>query len=292
MQDFTGKLAVVTGGASGVGRSLAFALGAEGARVLIADVDEDGLERTTAALIEKNINARNQYCDVSKEESVGALATTAFDELGGAHLVFANAGVSAGEAGNLWDYSQYDWQWTFGVNFWGPLNTIRAFMPRLAKQGEEAHFITTSSGNGTFIVYPEQPIYSATKGAISVVTEALHIQTRAQQSPVKVHLLFPGPHIVDTGIFDSDRVRPEEFEKPEGTPDTGIHSAEDLRKIMEFMGQELKLTHPDEVAQSALEGVRNDQFWIAPMNPDTKEKIKARFDSILNRSEFPIPTLG
>ena len=292
MQDFTGKLAVITGGASGVGRSLAFALGAQGARVLVADVDADGLERVQTDLGEQHIDSHTQYCDVSKPESVQALASRAFDELGGAHLVFANAGVSAGEAGNLWDYSPHDWQWTFGVNFWGPLNAINAFMPRLTAQGEEAHFIATSSGNGAFIVYPEQPIYSATKAAVAVVTEALHIQTRTQQSPVKVHLLFPGPHIVDTGIFDSDRVRPEEFEKPEGAPDTGIRTAEDLRKIMEFMGHELRLTHPDEVAQSAIDGVRNDQFWIAPMNPDTKEKIKARFDSILNQSEFPIPTLG
>ena len=292
MQDFTGKLAVITGGASGVGRSLAFALGAEGARVLVADVDEAALESCQAELNDKNIDGHSQYCDVADAGSVNALAARAFDELGGAHLVFANAGVSAGEAGSLWDYSQHDWQWTFGVNFWGPLNTINAFMPRLTAQGEEAHFVTTSSGNGAFIVYPEQPIYSATKAAVAVVTEALHIQTRTQQNPVKVHLLFPGPHIVDTGIFDSDRVRPEAFEKPEGAPDTGIRTAEDLRKIMEFMGQELRLTHPDEVAKSAIDGVRNDQFWIAPMNPDTKEKIRARFDSILNQSEFPIPTLG
>ena len=292
MHDFTNKLAVITGGASGVGRSLAFALGAEGARVLIADINEDGLKNVQAELIKNNIDAHKAYCDVSKPESVNALAATAFDELGGAHLVFANAGVSAGEAGNLWDYSERDWQWTFGVNFWGPLNTINAFMPRLTAQGEEAHFVTTSSGNGAFIVYPEQPIYSATKAAVAVITEALHIQTRTQENPVKVHLLFPGPHIVDTGIFDSDRVRPQEFEKPEGGPDTGIRTAEDLRKIMEFMGAELHLTHPDEVARSAIEGVRNDQFWIAPMNPDSKEKIRARFDSILNQSEFPIPTLG
>ncbi len=292
MQDFLDKLAVITGGASGVGRSLAFALGAEGARVLVADVDKKGLKRIQADFNDKLIDGDTQYCDVSKPESVEALASRAFDEFGGAHLVFANAGVSAGEAGNLWDYSPSDWQWTFGVNFWGPLNTINAFMPRLTAQGEEAHFVTTSSGNGAFIVYPEQPMYSATKAAVAAVTEALHIQTRAQQSPVKVHLLFPGPHIVDTGIFDSDRVRPDEFEKPEGAPDTGIRSAEDLRKIMELMGHELRLTHPDEVAQSALDGLRNDQFWIAPMNPDTKEKIKARFDSILNQSEFPMPTLG
>ena len=292
MQDFTDKLAVITGGASGVGKSLAFALGAEGARVLIADVDEAGLKATEAALVERNIDARSQVCDVSTQDSLEALAATAFDELGGAHLVFANAGISAGEAGNLWEYSPHDCQWTFNVNFWGVVHSINAFMPRLAAQGEESHLVVTGSGNGAFIVYPDQPVYTATKAAIQAVTEALHIQTRNQQSPVQIHALFPGPHIVETGIFDSDRVRPEAFAKPEGTPETGINSAEDLRKVMEFMGQELVTTHPDEVAQTAIQGVRDNQFWIAPMNPGTREKIRERFDSILNRSELPIPTLG
>lgn len=292
MQDFTGKLAVITGGASGVGRSLAFALGAEGARALIADVDEQGLETTRAELIEKGIDAHCQRCDVSRQEDLDALAATAFDDLGGAHLVFANAGISAGEAGNLWEYSTHDWQWTFNVNFWGVIHSINAFMPRLVAQGEEAHLAITGSGNGAFIVYPDQPVYTATKAAIQAVTEALHIQTRNQESPVQIHALFPGPHIVDTGIFNSDRVRPQEFEKPEGTPETGINSAEDLRKLMEFMGQKLVTTHPDEVAQTAIRGIRDSQFWIAPLNPGVKDKIRARFDSILDRSELPIPTLG
>ncbi len=292
MQDFTDKLAVITGGASGVGRSLAFALGAQGARVLIADVDEAGLKATEAELIERNIDARSQRCDVSTQDSLNELAATAFDELGGAHLVFANAGISAGEAGNLWEYSPHDWQWTFNVNFWGVIHSINAFMPRLASQGEESHLVVTGSGNGAFIVYPDQPVYTATKAAIQAVTEALHIQTRNQGSPVQIHALFPGPHIVETGIFDSDRVRPEAFAKPEGTPETGINSAEDLRKVMEFMGHKLVTTHPDEVAQTAIQGLRDNQFWIAPINAGTKEKIRARFDSILNRSELPIPTLG
>jgi len=292
MQDFTGKLAVITGGASGVGRSLAFALGAEGARVLIADVDEQGLEQTKAALIDAGIDAHSQQCDVSRQESLDALAATAFDQLGGAHLVFANAGIAAGEAGNLWEISPHDWAWTFNVNFWGVLHSINAFMPRLVAQGEESHLTITGSGNGAFVVHPDQPVYTATKAAVQAVTEALHIQGRNQESPVQIHALFPGPYIVDTGIFDSDRVRPTEFTKPEGSPETGINSTEDLRKIMEFMGQKLVTTHPDEVAQSAIRGVRDNQFWIAPINPGTRKMIQARFDSILNRSELPIPSLG
>ena len=132
---------------------------------------------------------------MSRQDDLDALAATAFDELGGAHLVFANAGISAGEAGNLWEYTSQDWQWTFNVNFWGVVHSINAFMPRLVEQGEEAHLVITGSGNGAFIVYPDQPVYTATKAAIQAVTEALHIQTRNQQSPVQIQRPVPGtPH--------------------------------------------------------------------------------------------------
>ena len=292
MKDFKDKLAVITGGASGVGQSLAFALGAVGARVLVADVDREKLADTEAKLKENNVDAYSQYCDVTKQADLNKLAARAFDELGGAHLVFANAGIAAGEGGQIWEYSDKDWQWCFNVNFWGAVNSVNAFMPRLTSQGEEAHIIITGSANGAVIMYADQPIYTASKAAVQALTETLYLQTVSQESPVKVHGLFPGPHIVDTGIFDSDRIRPEEFEKPEGAPDSGIHSAEDLRKVMDEFGMKLVTTHPDEVAQIALEGVRKGQFWIMPLNPDSEKKVKARMDSILNRTNPPIPTLG
>ena len=292
MQNFTDKLAVITGGGSGVGRSLAFALAEAGGRVLIADIDQAALEKTRAALEQAGAQAHARVCDVTDQASLDALAACAFDELGGAHLVFANAGIAAGEAGPIWGYAENDWKWCFEVNFWGVVRTVNAFMPRLAEQGEEAHFVITGSANGAFLVFPDQPVYTATKAAVQALTEALYYQCLNQQSPVKVHALFPGPNVVDTGIFDSDRVRPRRFEKPADAPDTGIRTAEDLRKLMEAFGVELKTTHPDEVARAALEGVRGDKFWILPLNPGTEATIKTRMDSILNRANPPIPTLG
>ena len=292
MQDFTDKLVVITGAAGGVGRSLAIAMAEAGARVLAADIDEVGLEETKAALDATGATSYIRTCDVTSQESVDALARQAFEELGGAHLVFANAGIAAGEAGPLWGYSDSDWKWCFEVNLWGVVHTINAFMSRLHDQAEEAHFVITGSGNGAFIVYPDQPVYTATKAAVQAVTEALYLQTAALQSAVKVHALFPGPNIVDTGIFDSDRVRPPRFEKSEDAPDSGIHSAEDMRRMMEEYGMELKTTHPDEVAQMALEGIRKDQFWILSLNPGSEAQIKARMDSILKRENPPIPSLG
>ncbi|MDG2471506.1 MAG: SDR family NAD(P)-dependent oxidoreductase [Pseudomonadales bacterium] len=292
MQEFNQKLAVITGGASGVGRSLAFALGHEGGRVLIADVDKTALTQTLADLSAAGIEAHSSFCDVSSAESVEALATKAFDELGGAQLVFANAGIGAGEGGAMWEYAEQDWQWAFNVNVWGVINSINAFMPRLMAQQQEAHMVVTGSGNGAFMVLPDQPIYTATKASVQAITEALYYQTSAAQELVKVNALFPGPNIVDTGLFNSDRVRPAELDKGEAATDSGIKSVDDMREMMEQFGMELKTTHPDEVAQTALQGLRNDQFWISPMNEDTEAKIKSRMDSIFNRTNPIAPSLG
>ena len=291
MQDFKHKLAVITGGASGVGRSLAFALGREGGRVLIADVDQAALTQTQADLSAAGIDAHSSFCDVSSADSVKALAIKAFDELGGAQLVFANAGIGAGEGGAMWEYAEQDWQWAFNVNVWGVINSINAFMPRLMAQQQEAHMVITGSGNGAFMVLPDSPIYTATKASVQAITEALYYQTSAAQDLVKVNALFPGPYVVDTGLFNSDRVRPAGLDKGDAN-DSGIKSVDDMREMMEQFGMELKTTHPDEVAQTALQGLRNEQFWISPMNEDTEAKIKLRMDSIFNRTNPIAPSLG
>ena len=291
MQDFRHKLAVITGGASGVGRSLAFALGSEGGRVLVADVDQAALTQTQADLSDAGIDAHSSFCDVSSADSVKALAIKAFDELGGAQLVFANAGIGAGEGGAMWEYAEQDWQWAFNVNVWGVINSINAFMPRLMAQQQEAHMVITGSGNGAFMVLPDSPIYTATKASVQAITEALYYQTTAAQDLVKVNALFPGPYVVDTGLFNSDRVRPVELDKGDAN-DSGIKSVDDMRAMMEQFGMELKTTHPDEVAQTALQGLRNEQFWISPMNEDTEAKIRLRMDSIFNRTTPVAPSLG
>ena len=274
-----------------MGRSLAFALGREGGRVLIADVDQAALTQTQADLSAAGIDAHSSFCDVSSADSVKALAIKAFDELGGAQLVFANAGIGAGEGGAMWEYAEQDWQWAFNVNVWGVINSINAFMPRLMAQQQEAHMVITGSGNGAFMVLPDSPIYTATKASVQAITEALYYQTSAAQDLVKVNALFPGPYVVDTGLFNSDRVRPAELDKGDAN-DSGIKSVDDMREMMEQFGMELKTTHPDEVAQTALQGLRNEQFWISPMNEDTEAKIKLRMDSIFNRTNPVAPSLG
>jgi NAD(P)-dependent dehydrogenase (short-subunit alcohol dehydrogenase family) len=289
MKDFNGKVAVITGGASGVGRSLAFALGRRGAKVVVGDVDKKAMAQIETDLAAEGIEAIVEHCDVTSEESLNRVADVATAKFGGIQLVFANAGIGAGETGALWDYSEKDWQWTFNVNVWGVVNSIRVFMPRLVAANEPAHFVVTGSGNGAYAILPDVPIYTATKAAVHAITENLHYQVQAGSLPVKVSALFPGPHVVDTGLFNSGRVRPDALKKEgvEGN-ESGINSVEDMKKMCEEFGIELKTTHPDEVAEMALKGLEKDAFWLLETTPETDAKIQARADMILNR-ETPVP---
>ncbi|MCB1704232.1 MAG: SDR family NAD(P)-dependent oxidoreductase [Halioglobus sp.] len=290
MQDFNNKVAVITGGASGVGRSLAFALGRRGAKIAVGDVDKSAMEQIRSDLAAENIEAIVESCDVTSLDSLNALADSTESAFGHIDLVFANAGIGAGESGAMWDYSDKDWQWCLNVNLWGVINSIRAFMPRLVARNEEAHFVVTGSGNGALLVYPDQPIYTASKAAVHAITENLHYQVQAAQSPVKVSALFPGPHVVDTGLFNSGRVRPQELKKDVEGNESGISSVEDMKKMCEQFGIELQTTHPDEVAEMAVEGLQKDAFWLLATTPETDAKIRARADMILNR-ETPVPNM-
>lgn len=285
MKDFNNKVAVITGGASGVGRSMAFSFGKRGAKVVIADVDKSAMESTLADLTAAGIEAKAEFCDVTSAESVEALANATKAHFGGIHLVFANAGVGCGEGGAMWDYSDKDWTWGFNVNVWGVINSIKAFMPKLIEQNEEAHFVVTGSGNGAFLVYPDQPVYTASKAAVQAITENLFYQVKAMDTPVKVSALFPGPHVVDTGIFNSDRVRPKDLERVSNVPDSGIHSVEDMKRIMAQFDMELQTTHPDEVAEMAVKGIEADKFWIKIMTEESEAKIRDRCDMILSDTD-------
>ena len=290
MEDFNNKVAVITGGASGVGRSLAFALGRRGAKIAVGDVDKGAMTQVQSDLAAQGIEAIVEFCDVTSVDSLNNLADRAEAAFGGIQLVFANAGIGAGESGAMWDYSQKDWQWCLNVNLWGVINSISAFMPRLVAQNEAAHFVVTGSGNGALLVLPDAPIYTASKAAVHAITENLHYQVQAAGSPVVVSALFPGPHVVDTGLFNSGRVRPEDLKKDVEGNESGINSVDDMKKMCAEFGIELQTTHPDEVAEMAVEGLQKDAFWLLATTPETDDKIRARADMILNR-ETPVPNM-
>ena len=288
MQDFNNKVAVVTGGASGVGKAISELLATLGAKVVVSDIEVKALDAAVAGIVEKGGEAIACQADVASPESMQNLVDTAVQQYGEIHLVFANAGVGTGEGGPMWEYSLNDWEWGFKVNTWGLIHSIKAFMPVLVKQNKEAHFVITGSGNGAFLMMPNTPIYTASKAAVQAITENLHYQLQGAQSPVKVNALFPGPHVVNSGIFNSERNRPDDLPVDPDKQDSGIHSVEDMRNIMAQYGQELKTTEPEEVAKHAIEGIRADKFWISPRTEKATLAFKERVESILT-GKTPTP---
>ena len=286
MLDFTGKVAVITGGASGVGRAIAAKLAHEGAQVVIADVDAESIDKTRTELEERGLAVDGMEVDVTLGESVDALAERVFERYDNVHLLFNNAGVGIKEAKRrIWTLPEKDWQWTYAVNVLGVANGVRAFVPTMLERGEEGHVINTSSGNGGIASLPTTPIYASSKAAVTSLTEVLHFQFLMEGVKLQAHLLFPGPHLVNTNILNSDRVRPDAF-RIEGQAPASYF---DMKALAQSAGIAFKLTQPEEVADMAIEGIRNDRFWILSKEGNSDARLQARTESILARAN-PEPT--
>ncbi len=202
MDDLEGKVAVVTGAASGIGRALADRWATEGMKVVLADVEEGPLDAARDELSTSGADVLAVRTDVADREQVDALAAATLDHFGGVHLVCNNAGVGGG--GPMWEASLEDWDWVMGVNFWGVVHGIRAFVPHLVEQ-DEGHVVNTASIAG-FAYAPMMGPYNASKAAVVAISETLKAELGLQGSKVGVSVLCPG--WVNTRIMDSDRNRP------------------------------------------------------------------------------------
>jgi NAD(P)-dependent dehydrogenase (short-subunit alcohol dehydrogenase family) len=283
MDDLSGRVAVVTGGASGVGRAMAARFAQEGMRVVLADVEAGPLADTAAHLAADGVEVIGVRTDVTDFDSVVALRDQAYERFGGVHVLCNNAGVGGGAEGRLWDHQLNDWGWALAVNVWGIIHGIKAFVPAMIDSGEPGHVINTSSGNGGVSPMPSTPIYALTKSGVVTITECLYGQLQSVGAPIGVSVLFPGPHMLRTGLFTSWRNRPPEYENPipRRTPPS---SFEAMEARMAAAGMALELTPVEEVADRVVDAIRADQFWILPESESGDAKIRARSQSMLDRS--------
>jgi NAD(P)-dependent dehydrogenase (short-subunit alcohol dehydrogenase family) len=263
-------------------------LAAEGAKIVVADIEDAATEKTVNDIKALGGEAIGVHADVTKLESMKAAQAAAVEAFGDYHLVFANAGIGAGEFGMLWDYDDNDWNWGFNVNVWGVINTIRAFMPLLAEKNVESHFVITGSANGAVVKLPYTPIYTCTKAAVHSITENLYFQMRQLESNVQINALMPGPHSVATGIFDSGRNRPDDLPNNPMKPDFGMKTADDMVTMMGQAGIKVEITQPEEVAVSALQGLRDNSFLIMPLSEPIEAAVAKYHESILNRTAPPM----
>jgi NAD(P)-dependent dehydrogenase (short-subunit alcohol dehydrogenase family) len=247
VQDLRGKVAVVTGGASGIGYALARCFASEGAHVLIGDVETAALDRAVSELRDSGADIEGVVTDVTDPAQMQALADAAVTRFGGVHVFCNNAGVGGG--GLSWEMPLSTWEWVIGVNLWGVIHGVRAFVPLLIQQ-TEAHIVNTASVAG-LVAAPFMGPYNASKHAVVAISETLHHELALSAPQVKVSVLCPG--WVNTNIAQSARNRPAHLQEG-AAPDP-----EAAALLRGFLEQGMP---PDEVAAKVLEAIREERFWI------------------------------
>lgn len=283
MEDFSGKVAVVTGGASGIGRSLVKELLAAGAKVVIGDVEQSALDKVTAEFADAG-DVCGQVTDVSSADSVNALADFVYDKHGACHLLFNNAGVAAPSA-NVWETTANDWTWVHGVNVHGVMHGIRAFVPRMIESGEEGHVINTSSGDGGVSPLPYQSVYASSKAAVSCLTECLGAQLQSEGTNLGASIFYPSGGLLNTGIWTTDRNRPEDLAREK--PYDPVPTVEDFQQAYKAAGMELEFQDLDELARYCLQGIREKRFIIMIRVEEAEATLQDRAARI-GRTELPI----
>jgi NAD(P)-dependent dehydrogenase (short-subunit alcohol dehydrogenase family) len=283
LQDFTGKVAVVTGAASGIGFAMAERFVAEGAKVVLADIEQGALDKAVGRLADAGGDVLGHLTDVSERDQVMALADAAFDRYGEVHVLCNNAGIGSGSEGRMWEHDPRDWEWCFAVNVFGVFHGIQAFVPRMLAQGTDGHVVNTSSGDGGIAPLPGASVYATTKAAVVTMTEALYAQLHQVGARIGASVLFPGPKMLRTGLWESYRNRPERFAKsrPRKTPYNTLDAWE---KAMREAGQEVEYTPVESVAADVVDGIRAGRFWIMPPSEHSDTQITARSRSMLERA--------
>jgi len=272
MRELRGKVAVVTGAASGIGRAMAERFAREGMKLVLADVQEKALAGARDAIAVGGVEAIAVPTDVSKWEQVEALAKRAFDAYGAAHVLCNNAGVGAG--GLSWETSAADWEWVFGVNQWSVVHGIRAFVPRMIAQGE-GHVVNTASMAG-LLSAPGMSAYCATKHAVVAMSECLHLDLAVTGNGSKVHVSVVCPEWVKTNIADSERNRPASLPRSPGA----APSPQQLM-MQEVVRAAVAGGIPaSDVADQVLQAIVEERFWVLT-HPKTKKAVEKRMQGIV-----------
>jgi NAD(P)-dependent dehydrogenase (short-subunit alcohol dehydrogenase family) len=283
MEELAGRVAVVTGGAGGIGRAICQRFGSEGMKVVVADLDQAALDAAVAELRAKSLQVTGVVVDVTRRESLEALRDATLDAYGAVHVLCNNAGIANTAFGNVWEHENVDWRWSLEVHLFGVINGCAAFLPWMLERGDEGHIVNTVSGNGGIVPLAPTAPYAVAKASVVTYTECLWAQLREQDSRIGVSLLFPSgysPGLLNTGIWHQ-KERPAEFapSKPK-PPRRGL---ELFIEQMKASGQEVRFTPLEEVADQVAVGIKRDQFWMIAPSDRFDAQIRARADSMIAR---------
>jgi NAD(P)-dependent dehydrogenase (short-subunit alcohol dehydrogenase family) len=275
MKEFKGKVAVITGAASGIGRGIAERCVKQGMKVVLADIEEANLTKAETELKTLGGTVLSVKTDVSKRSDVELLARQSLDTFGQVHLLFNNAGVGAG--GAPWEATWNDWEWVIGVNLWGVIHGVKVFTPLMLAQNSECHIINTSSAAGLTVGGFSAP-YGVTKHAVVALSESLFLTLQQRNSLVKVSVLCPG--LVRTNIADAERNRPARLRNE------AVKLTPEMQAGLAAFKAAIEASMPIlQVADLVFDAIKKEQFYILP-DPEWTEVIRLRTDKML-RLENP-----
>lgn len=286
--EFNDKVAVVTGGAGGIGRGLAHALVSRGARVVIADVEKPALDSAVAELAELG-PVRAVPVDVADEPSVASLVEDVYGTEGRCDLLFANAGVTSGGGGLPWEQEVNDWRWCFSVNVIGLAATVLAFLPRMLEAGRPGEVVATSSGDGGVAPVPYASVYAASKAAVSCFIEAVAHQLDKVEAPVHAHVFYPGGGLLDTGLWTAARNRPAELERVRPRPPAPGTTFAEFKAQLEAAGLPATVVDLNWLGEQVLAGLDEGRYILGPDTARFGGLLHARADAIAE-GQLP-PTL-
>jgi NAD(P)-dependent dehydrogenase (short-subunit alcohol dehydrogenase family) len=279
MRDIAGSVAVVTGGAAGIGRGIVEALLERGAKVVVADIEAPVLDATVAELADRG-EISGVRTDVSDFASVDALAQSVFDRYSACHLLFNNAGVTTGGGGLPWEQEPNDWKWCFGVNVFGMANGVLAFVPRMIESAEPGVIVNTSSGDGGIAPVPYAAVYASSKAAISCFTEALAHQLADNNTQLRAAVFYPSGGLMDTGLWTAARNRPAALERErEHTPGPVLTFAE-FRERLAAMGRNAEVADLLELGRFVVAEIERGSFVIGHHLDEAATLLHSRADAI------------
>ncbi len=275
METFEGKVAVITGGASGLGLAMAQRFAEAGMNIVIGDIEAEPLAMAEAAISAKGVKVLPRRIDVAKGEDLEALAKAAYRQFGAVHVLCNNAGIG-GSPGAMWELSLEDWRWVIDVDLWSVVHGIRSFVPRMIASGQEAHIVNTASVAGLVSGAVGGP-YTVAKFGVVAISEQLYYELGRAGHAIGVSVLCPG--FVNTNIFDSSRNRQDEYGQPavEATPEGA-----QVRAMLQSMRN--TMLQPQEIGELVFEAVRTRNLYIIPAGSEALEgALRTRLENVVER---------